>query len=135
MNQKILFSEIQGDGNVGLIILLILIDILMLYLLFTKWKAKSMLYNIGIGLGLIIAFLATFIIITMKQYTEIKEDGVYVELFPIQPSFNFYPWEGIEKCYVRTYNPISEYGGWGLKGSAKNKAVNESGNIGLQLRS
>ncbi|MGK0329715.1 MAG: hypothetical protein ACJAXF_003214, partial [Polaribacter sp.] len=38
----------------------------------------------------------------------------------------------------RTYLPISEFGGWGLRGGfffnkGKEKAVNISGNIGIQL--
>lgn len=42
------------------------------------------------------------------------------------------------KAYVRTYDALSEYGGWGLKGGAlwnnsKGKAINVSGNIGIQL--
>ncbi|APG66435.1 hypothetical protein LPB136_06055 [Tenacibaculum todarodis] len=48
------------------------------------------------------------------------------------------PWKEIEKAHVRTYDPITEYGGWGLKGGAfwnkKNgKAINISGDIGIQL--
>ena len=47
-------------------------------------------------------------------------------------------WEEIKKVYVRNYDPISEYGGWGLKGGffwnkEKGKCVNISGDIGLQI--
>jgi hypothetical protein len=34
---------------------------------------------------------------------------------------------------VRTYQPLKEYGGWGLKGTSKNRAYNMSGKEGLQL--
>lgn len=42
------------------------------------------------------------------------------------------------KAYVRKYDPIGDYGGWGLKGGAlwnskKGKAINVSGDIGIQL--
>ncbi len=39
----------------------------------------------------------------------------------------------IEEAYVRTYAPVGEYGGWGIKGSRKNRAYNAYGDQGLQL--
>ncbi|TBV28449.1 hypothetical protein DMZ43_00440 [Meridianimaribacter sp. CL38] len=45
-------------------------------------------------------------------------------------------WKSINNAYVRTYEPISEYGGWGIKGGwnkSKGKAINVSGTIGIQL--
>ncbi len=40
----------------------------------------------------------------------------------------------IREASVRTYNPIKEYGGWGIKGwSTRNVAYNASGNRGVQL--
>ncbi len=63
----------------------------------------------------------------------IKTDGIYVKFFPFHMSFRHYPWDQIHKSYVRKYNPILEYGGWGLRGLGKNRALNVSGNQGLQL--
>ncbi|MBK8703741.1 MAG: hypothetical protein IPN33_08970 [Saprospiraceae bacterium] len=39
------------------------------------------------------------------------------------------------KVYVRQYKPIAEFGGWGLRYSmsGKGRALNVSGNMGLQL--
>jgi hypothetical protein len=34
---------------------------------------------------------------------------------------------------VRAYDPLGEYGGWGLKGSSGNRALNIAGDQGLQL--
>ncbi|AUC86670.1 hypothetical protein CW731_06850 [Polaribacter sp. ALD11] len=47
-------------------------------------------------------------------------------------------WNEISKVGIRTYLPISEFGGWGLRGGfffnkGKEKAVNVSGDIGIQL--
>ena len=41
----------------------------------------------------------------------------------------------IAKAYVRTYSPLGEYGGWGLRYSLSGNgmAYNVSGNKGLQL--
>jgi len=42
-------------------------------------------------------------------------------------------WNEITQSYVRKYNPITEYGGWGLRWGLKGKAYNMSGNKGIQL--
>ena len=47
-------------------------------------------------------------------------------------------WSEIDKAYVRQYDALGEYGGWGLKGGKlwkkeKGKAINVSGDIGIQL--
>jgi hypothetical protein len=41
----------------------------------------------------------------------------------------------VEKSYVRTYKPIAEYGGWGLRSGifGNGQAFNVYGNTGLQL--
>jgi hypothetical protein len=65
--------------------------------------------------------------------TRIQSDGISVRFFPIHFKRRFYSWEDISECYIRKYRPILEFGGWGLRGFGINKALNVSGNIGLQL--
>ncbi|TEW77202.1 hypothetical protein E2488_04665 [Gramella jeungdoensis] len=46
-------------------------------------------------------------------------------------------WSNISECYIRNYNPISEFGGWGIKSSFRRdtgKAYTIKGSIGLQLK-
>jgi hypothetical protein len=87
--------------------------------------------------GLLLVFgLTLFMIISffsLRLETIIREDGIYVKFFPFHLSFRHYGWDQIQKSYVRKYNPILEYGGWGLRGLGKNRALNVSGNQGLQL--
>ncbi|RNC85154.1 MAG: hypothetical protein ED556_10190 [Winogradskyella sp.] len=52
--------------------------------------------------------------------------------------FKIIKWSEIDKAYIRKYDALSEYGGWGLKGGAlwnkaKGTAINISGDIGIQL--
>jgi len=67
--------------------------------------------------------------------TWINEEGVYVKIFPI--FLQHFPWDIISKAYLRKYNPILEYGGWGVRtqwGIRWNSiAYNAWGNKGLQL--
>ncbi|MHC4187375.1 MAG: hypothetical protein ACYSRQ_04200 [Planctomycetota bacterium] len=43
--------------------------------------------------------------------------------------------EDLKECYIRTYRPIKEYGGWGIRYGfgESGKAYNVKGNQGLQL--
>ncbi|APZ48188.1 hypothetical protein BW723_16255 [Polaribacter reichenbachii] len=61
---------------------------------------------------------------------------MYYQFFPFHLKLKLIAWQDISKAYVRNYSPISDYGGWGLKGgwsSAKGKAINVSGDVGIQL--
>ena len=77
--------------------------------------------------------LLTLSIFSLKLETEIRKDGIYVKFFPFHFSYRRYSWDQIQQSYTRQYNPILEYGGWGLRGFGKNRALNVSGNQGLQL--
>lgn len=82
---------------------------------------------------IIISVLITLLFIIIRLNLIIDGDGVHVKLFPFHFSYRTFRWNEIEKIYVRKYKPISEYGGWGLKGYRNNRAINLSGDMGLQL--
>lgn len=87
-------------------------------------------------LGIISSFAFIFI---FKLTTRIDEYGIHYQFFPFHFSFKKIAWSEIEKAYVRNYDPIDEYGGWGLKGgllwNKKNGiAINISGTVGIQLK-
>ena len=66
--------------------------------------------------------------------TTIDEIGIHYQFLPINLSKKSIRWNTLKKCYVRTYNPLKEYGGWGYRMSFKNgNAINIKGNKGIQL--
>ena len=74
----------------------------------------------------------------IKLKTSIDEKGIHYQFYPFHLKMKLIKWEAIKKAQVRTYDPISEYGGWGLKGGSfwnkeKGKCVNISGDIGIQV--
>lgn len=82
--------------------------------------------------------LASGIIFIFKLSSKIDEQGIHYKFFPFHRKYRIIPWYDIHSAYVRTYDAITEYGGWGLKGGAlwnksKGIAINVSGNIGIQL--
>jgi len=67
----------------------------------------------------------------LKLITEVGPDGVHIRFFPLtRRKITF---DSITSCRARTYRPIREYGGWGIRFSRKGNAYNVSGNRGVQL--
>ena len=131
------FKEEQRFTQTWLIVLLafslIVPIVIIIKEIMTEDIIVSIKQNIVIIFALIIAITPIFF---FKLTTRIDEKGVYYQFFPFHFSLKLISWNEISKAYIRTYNPISDYGGWGLKGGwskSKGKALNVSGDIGLQL--
>jgi len=65
--------------------------------------------------------------------TRVDEKGIAVRFTPFIWKEKFYSWTDLAEVKVREYRPLAEYGGWGVRGFGKNRALNVSGNKGLQL--
>jgi hypothetical protein len=66
-------------------------------------------------------------------HLRIEKEGIYIRYFPFHFKPLFFNWSEIDYFELRKYNPLNEYGGWGIKGTKKNRAYNVSGDMGLQL--
>jgi hypothetical protein len=79
--------------------------------------------------------LMTLLFATFRLETEVRTDGIYVRFFPFQLQFRRHAWEALTKAFVRSYQPLREYGGWGIRYGlfGQGRALNISGNQGLQL--
>ena len=85
------------------------------------------------------AIIITLVIVGLtffvKLKTKIDDAGIHYGFWPFQKSLRTAHWHEIEKCYVRKYNAIREFGGWGYKYSltGKGKVYNTKGNMGIQI--
>lgn len=78
--------------------------------------------------------LVTVLIYSIEMETIIDEQGIRVRFFPFHINYRYFPWRSVKKIYVRTYAPLREYGGWGIRGFlGRGKAYNIRGNQGIQL--
>jgi len=84
-------------------------------------------------IGLMIMVLIIILFLSNRLDSEIRQDGIYVRFIPFIWKQRVYSWDSIEKLYIRRYHPLGEYGGWGIRGFGKNRALNVSGNQGLQI--
>lgn len=129
----ILFRECQRFRQWWLWLILIGANIPLLWAWWQQSKAGAPLDPGDLLLGNGILLLVIFLLLGLRLDTEIRNDGVYVRFFPFALRLKRYGWEEIEKAYVRPYKPLLEYGGWGIRYGRKGKALNVSGNMGLQL--
>ncbi|MDX1463951.1 MAG: hypothetical protein R3359_12910 [Marinirhabdus sp.] len=90
---------------------------------------------IALILGLISLGVIVLISFYLKLETRINEQGVHYGFWPFQRQLKHIPWNDIKKIYVRQYNALTEYGGWGyrLTFSKHGKAYNVKGNKGIQI--
>ncbi len=83
---------------------------------------------------LLIWGLIFFLFEKTKLFTSIYENEIRLRFPPFFYKEKIIPFRMIQKMEVRKYNPITEYGGWGLRYGLRGKAYNVKGNIGLQIQ-
>jgi len=84
-------------------------------------------------LDLVLMLGIIWLFLKMSLQVEISEGGLHYKFPPLLVKWETIAKEEIGSFTVRTYRPVSEFGGWGIKGSSRKKAFNISGNIGLEL--
>lgn len=137
MTQEILFVEKQRFSQWWIWLLLGSFTFVLGYI-FAQEVKNGANFNDLITTGNLIIWLL-FLLLTFALFyfsqlkTTITKEGIIISFFPFLRK-KMYGWEDIEKAYTRTYSPIWEYGGWGIRYGFKNgMAYNISGKEGLQL--
>lgn len=59
--------------------------------------------------------------------------GIHYQFSPLLNRWRHWPWHEFAQVFPRTYSPIGNYGGWGIRGLPGNLAYNVWGTAGLQL--
>lgn len=88
------------------------------------WVLWMMLVLFGIGFPMFF--------MSLRLIVEVDKDSLRIRFAPLtRRTIHF---EDIERAEPRTYRPIVEYGGWGVKGWSRSKmAYSVSGNQGVDL--
>jgi hypothetical protein len=82
-----------------------------------------------IGVDAIIVWL----VLASNMVTEVRPDGLFIRYYPFHPKFRKIPIENALSIEVVTYNPIADYGGWGLRYGKNGRAYNPCGNRGVRI--
>lgn len=71
----------------------------------------------------------------LRMVTIINNEGISIKFKPLMFQSRKFKWNEIYSAKIRKYNPITEFGGWGIRLGlfGKGRAYNVKGNIGLQL--
>jgi hypothetical protein len=140
MRNKILFTESQSFRQWWLWLLLLGASVPLFYGLVSQLLMDRPVGDHPISNAGLLALSAAIILVIILFYllrldTLVKEDGIYVRFFPFRPKYRYFAWDKMTDVYIRKYSPIWEYGGWGYRIGifGKGKAMNVSGNTGLQL--
>ena len=133
------FVEEQRFRQIWLIIVLSFLTIVPIATITKNYlKENTTISTKAFLITIVILLFSIAIIFLFKLKTRIDEKGIHYQFFPLHFSVKTIYWHQISKAYVRSYKPISEFGGWGLRGGffynkGKEKAINVSGDIGIQL--
>jgi len=79
-----------------------------------------------------ISLLFNFIL-GSKLILQIRTDGIYVRFPPWQPFFSKYYWSDLSEVYVREYEAMKEFFGWGLRMQPGRIGYIVAGNTGIEI--
>jgi hypothetical protein len=139
MNTEIIFSEKQRFTQWWIWAIMIGVNGTMLFgvlqqLVFGRQFGDTPMNSIALVVVTVLSIGVSSLIFIFRLETEITREGVNVRFLPFISS-RHYPWHTISRSFVRKYNPVLEYGGWGVRFGmfGRGSAFNVSGNQGLQL--
>ena len=87
------------------------------------------------GIFYALVFLAIFnlLFFSMQLVTTIIEDAIIIRFYPFHIFPKRFEWSQLSEVIVREYNPLKEFGGWGLRGFGNKKAMSVSGNWLIEI--
>jgi hypothetical protein len=136
MSVAVIFEEVQQFRQKWLEGLMLAVNTLLIAGYFTTTFISATTNseaNMALLAGILLCGLITFLLKQLKLITQVTTKGIQIRFSPLQTHFHLFRWEDIEQLAIRTYNPVLEYGGWGIRFGPSGNAYNVSGNVGLQL--
>ena len=80
----------------------------------------------------IVALVVAVWFLRLKLVTEVRDDGLFIWFVWLWPERTI-PWDQIRSVETRTYRPIRDFGGWGVRWAAKGIVFHARGNRGVRL--
>jgi len=135
MNSPVLFREVQQFRQWWLWLLIAPGPLVIWYrsLRHLVFETSPTLSLPQIASWLIGGIALPVLLYCIRLVTEVRSDGLYLRFFPFHWSFLRFPVDSIKHSEARTYSPLGEYGGWGIRYGWNGKAYNVSGNKGIQF--
>ena len=133
-----LFTEVQRYRRVWMWILIGLSFVALALVAMVQWVYLPITEEYWLSLSsLALLELMTLLLAVLVHQahlvTTIDDQGIQFRLFPFQWFYQQINWQDVEEVYIREYDAITEYGGWGVKYGQPGKSYTISGRFGIQL--
>jgi hypothetical protein len=133
----VLFYERQRFRQFWLWALLLGVSVFMVWKAYNLETEGRMIgpFNVELLIGAGFCIVIATLIFSCFLETTIRKEGIYVRFFPFHVKAKYFSWDTLSQAYVRKYNALLDYGGWGVRYGlfGKGSAYNVSGNKGIQL--
>ena len=133
----ILFRETQRFRQWWVLLLLCCIFALFTYIVIQQIVLHHPVGNHPVSdTGIIVIFILfglalPFLILASNLCTEVRQDGMYIRFFPFH--LRFKKIQGLQQAKALEFNPVADYGGWGIRYGNTGKAYIVQGNRGVLL--
>ncbi|MCS5490430.1 hypothetical protein [Algoriphagus limi] len=131
-----IYNESQTYRGTWLMYLLLMTEIPMLILVFVIMKtSKTDPNEIALATAIIIGVvgLTFFLLMNIRLDSRIDEIGIHYRYVPFINKWRTIPRSQIRNIEVISYSPITDFGGWGIKGNRSTKAYSIIGDKGMSI--
>ena len=130
-----IFKESQSYAGTWIMYFIVMIELPTLVLLIVLYTTSDDKQEMAIALGVVLGTMALLLlfILNLKLETRIDSESVSFRYVPFIRKWRKYGKQEIKSIRVIKYNPITDYGGWGLKGNQTTRAYSVLSNDGLLL--
>ena len=80
----------------------------------------------------VVALVVAVWFMRLKLVTEVRDEGLYICFVWLWPERTI-RWDQIRSVETRTYRPIRDFGGWGVRWAARGIVYHARGNRGVRL--
>lgn len=130
-----IFKESQSYAGTWVMYFIILVEAPTLILLIVLYFTSEDKQEMAIALGVVSCTMALLLIVlfNIKLETRIDDKEISIRYLPFIQKWKKYPKAQIKSWEVLSYQPVMDYGGWGIKGNRTTRAYSVLGSEGLLL--
>lgn len=96
------------------------------------WLERPFLAGALLWPAFIVSLVVAFWFLKLKLVTEMREEGLYIKFVWLWPERTI-AWDQIRSLEDRTYRPIRDFGGWGVRSAARGIVYHARGNRGVRM--
>jgi hypothetical protein len=131
------YKESQTYRSTWVFYLILLVELPTLILLTVLFFTSEEKQEMGIALVFVFGIMSLVVglILNIQLETRIDHQGIHYRYLPFIRTWRLLSKASIISAEVITFNPLLDYGGWGMKRNKTTKLFNITGNQGLLVDS